>query len=122
MVSNILSFKILSQTIAQLKQDEVSATSSNLWASANSISHIVNNIKTIGNPEYLSRTHDPLRFGFDIKNTNNFSDPYAANWWYERPGPKPRYAVNDYVKPRDHSDFWEDVNACDLARPFMDAR
>ena len=88
MVPNILSFKILSQTIAQLKQDEVSAVSSNLWASANTISHIVNN-KTIGNPAYLSRTLNPLEFGYDIKN-RTLPDPYAANWWYERPGPKSR--------------------------------
>jgi hypothetical protein len=85
-VPNIISFKILSQTIAQLKQDEISAVSSNLWASANYISHIVNNIDTIGNPEYLNRTLNPLQFGYDIA-SNTSADPYAANWWYERPGP-----------------------------------
>ena len=121
MVPNILSFKILSQTIAQLKQDEISDVSSNLWASANTISHIVNNIDTIGNPAYLSRTLNPIQFGYDITGTT-FADPYVANWWYERPGPKPSREVNDYVNPKDLKDFWEDVKACDIARPFMDAR
>jgi hypothetical protein len=86
-----------------LKQDEISAVSSNLWASANTISHIVNNIETIdtiGNPEYLNRALNPLQFGYDIANTTS-TDPYAANWWYERPGPKPSQAVNDYFYLRD---------------------
>jgi hypothetical protein len=91
-----------------LKQDEITSVSSNLLASANTISHIVNNIDTVGNPEYVTRKLNPLRFGYDITGTT-FYDPFVSNWWYERPGPEPSKLNNDYVDPNYLKEFWDDV-------------